>query len=102
MREDCLGHRLILSVGHHEHHESGGGIRDRLTAGSATEDSVNLMGIIEPSGNKRESWLCNGGSKAKLPRPWGPARRAPLPRILRIPWCPEGDLNPHGLAACGF
>ncbi len=17
-------------------------------------------------------------------------------------WCPEGDLNPHGLAACGF
>jgi hypothetical protein len=19
-----------------------------------------------------------------------------------IMWCPEGDLNPHGLAACGF
>ncbi len=19
-----------------------------------------------------------------------------------ILWCPEGDLNPHGLAACGF
>ena len=31
--------------------------------------------------------------------------------LLRLPyvtssslkaWCPEGDLNPHGLAACGF
>ena len=21
---------------------------------------------------------------------------------LLILWCPEGDLNPHGLAACGF
>ena len=20
----------------------------------------------------------------------------------RFYWCPEGDLNPHGLAACGF
>jgi hypothetical protein len=21
---------------------------------------------------------------------------------LLFSWCPEGDLNPHGLAACGF
>jgi hypothetical protein len=22
--------------------------------------------------------------------------------IAKFHWCPEGDLNPHGLAACGF
>jgi hypothetical protein len=22
--------------------------------------------------------------------------------LFNLDWCPEGDLNPHGLAACGF
>ena len=22
--------------------------------------------------------------------------------LFYLLWCPEGDLNPHGLAACGF
>ena len=28
-------------------------------------------------------------------------KREKLTKLL-ILWCPEGDLNPHGLAACGF